>query len=326
MLAVMRILTIDGGGIRGLVPATVLRELEHRAGAPVVELFDLVVGSSTGAILGLGLTAPAAGGTTPRYTAGELVRLYLEEGPRIFSRPLWHRLRAVGNLLGPKYPDGPLEDVLGAYLGGTRLRETLLPVVATAYELELRAPFFFRTTRAVADPAYDWDLAEVARASSAAPTYFSPALLRAADDDPNAAYALVDGGVFANNPTMVAYVEARRTAPEADLTIVSLGTGEQTRPLPYRDARGWGLVRWARPILDVVLDGVSDTVDHEVETLAETRDPGSPRYWRLQPTLPPTVGDIDDASSDNLGRLRAAADRLVAEHDGELDAIVAATT
>jgi patatin-like phospholipase/acyl hydrolase len=321
----MRILTIDGGGIRGIVPAVVLAELERRAGLPAAELFDLIVGSSTGGILALGLAAPA--GTDSRYSADELVELYEREGPIIFSQPLLHRIRAAGNLLGPKYPSGPIEEVLGRYLGDVRLRDSRTRVVVSAYEIELRAPFLFRSARAVDDPSYDWDMDAVARAASAAPTYFSPARLTAAATDARDAYALIDGGVYANNPTMIAYAEARTAAPvDEELTIVSLGTGELTRPIPYRQAQGWGLVRWARPLLDVVFDGVSDTVDYEVRRLTEDAQTRMRRYWRLQPILPMDSGPIDDASVTNIEELETLARRFVSDHTRDLDAVLEAVT
>lgn len=318
----LRILTIDGGGIRGLVPAVVLAELERRAGAPAAELFDLVVGTSTGGIVALGLTAPRDG--RPGFAAEELAELYRREGPTIFSRPLGHRIRTVGNLFGPKYPAAPLEEVLGRYLGDARLRDASTGVVVTAYELELRAPFFFRSARAARDPAHDWSMAEVARATAAAPTLFPPVRLGAAPQDDRDGYTLVDGGVFANNPTMVAYADARTQPSGEDLTVVSLGTGELTQPIRYEDARGWGLVRWARPLLDVVFDGVSDSVDHQARRLADERGTSLRRYWRLQPVLPRDSGGIDDASPANLRRLDELARRFVDDHARDLDAIVAA--
>jgi patatin-like phospholipase/acyl hydrolase len=80
-------------------------------------------------------------------------------------------------------------------------------------------------------------------------------------------YALVDGGVFANNPTLCAYAEtkwmqdAKMFRKEDDILVVSLGTGELTRPLYYDQSKWWGVGRWAQPILSVVFDGVSDAVD-----------------------------------------------------------------
>lgn len=319
----LRILTIDGGGIRGIIPATVLAELERRTGAATCDLFDLIVGSSTGGLLALGLTAPRDG--RPRYTAEELAALYQADGPTIFSRPLVHRILAAGNLLGPKYPPGPIEQVLHRHFSGVRLREALATVVVPAYEIEMRLPFFFRSARAVQDPAYDWSMAQAARATTAAPTYFPPVRLRADVTDPRASYALIDGGVFANNPAMVGYAEARTTDPdEHDLLLLSLGTGSATRPIRYDQARRWGVAQWARPILDVVFDGVSGTVDYEVARLMDDALEGTRHYWRLQPVLRGAHEAIDDASPDNMRALRALAQRFVDEHEREIDAVAEA--
>lgn len=319
----LRILTIDGGGIRGIIPAVILAELERRTGAATCDMFDLIVGSSTGGLLALGLTAPREG--RPRYSAEDLVQLYQLDGATIFSRPLAHRIRSVGNLLGPKYPPEPIEQVLRRHLGTTRLRDALTSVVATAYELELRVPFFFRSARAAEDPAYDWSMAQAARATSAAPTYFPPVRLRADASDVNSSYALIDGGVFANNPAMVGYAEARTVAPDRhDLLLVSLGTGGATRPIRYADARRWGLARWARPILDVVFDGVSDTVDFEVRRLTDDALPGTRQYWRLQPLLDGTAEALDDVSPANIHALTTLARRFVVERAHDLDEIAEA--
>ena len=101
MSDVIKILSIDGGGIRGLIPAVVLAEIEKRTGKPASELFDLIAGTSTGGILALGLTCPAADGR-PRYSAERLIDLYQKEGNRIFNRSRWRRffkLDRVGDYL-----------------------------------------------------------------------------------------------------------------------------------------------------------------------------------------------------------------------------------
>ena len=97
MARTIRVLSIDGGGIRGIIPALMLGEIERRTNKPIAELFDLIAGTSTGGILALGLTVPGPDGK-PKYCADELVQLYKEEGPRIFHRPTWHRIRSVGGV------------------------------------------------------------------------------------------------------------------------------------------------------------------------------------------------------------------------------------
>src|SRR5436305_15011351 len=118
----VRVLSIDGGGIRGVIPAVVLSEIERRTGRSVPDLFDLVAGTSTGGISALGLTAPGEGGA-PRWRAADLLELYRHEGGHIFSRSLWQRVRTVDGALGPRYAVRGLEAALERYFGDVRLRD-----------------------------------------------------------------------------------------------------------------------------------------------------------------------------------------------------------
>ena len=310
----MRILAIDGGGIRGLIPAVVLAELERRTGRRTAELFDLIAGTSTGGILACGLTRPgddAAGA----FTAADLIGLYEGEGPEIFHRSLLKRIESVEGYLDERYDDGGLNAALRRYLGATRLSQTLTDVFITAYEIERRQAFFFRSSRARVDPTYDFRLVDAARATAAAPTYFEPARVR--DIAASASYALIDGGVFALNPAMTAYAELAAAGRREEIElVVSLGTGAQTRSLPFEEVRGWGQLEWARPIVDVVFDGVAQTVDFELGRLLPEG-----RYVRLQTRLQEASDELDDASDRNLEALRREGSRLVQERSADLDRI-----
>ena len=315
----MRILAIDGGGMRGLIPAVVLAELERRTGRRTAELFDLIAGTSTGGILACGLTRPAADGSgRPAFTAADLIGLYESEGPEIFHRSLLKRSSVVDGYVNERYDDTGLNAALGRYLDGTRLSDAVTDVFITAYEIERRQAFFFRSARARTDPTYDFTFVDAARATAAAPTYFEPARVR--DVAEAETYALIDGGVFALNPAMCAYAEvaAAGGAGEIDL-VVSLGTGSHTRPLHHVDVQGWGQLEWARPLVDVVFDGVAQTVDFELGQLMPEG-----RYVRLQTALTDASDDIDDASDDNLEALRRQGTRLVEERSADLDRIASA--
>jgi uncharacterized protein len=314
--AVRRILSIDGGGIRGVIPATVLVEIEERTQKPVAELFDLVAGTSTGGLLALGLTKPGEGGG-PQFSARQMLELYEREGAAIFHRDLWHRFTALENILEEKYPSDGIEGVLVKYFGETNLSEALTEILVTSYDIERRTPFFFRRSRARDRAGWDWPMRQAARATSAAPTYFEPAKLEAAGGGEY--YALVDGGVFANNPGMCAYSEAKTLWPEEDdFLVVSLGTGELTRRIPYAEAKGWGLAKWAQPILGVVFDGVSDTVDFQLGQLCRDPQDRVARYLRLQVRLDEGSDDMDDASKGNIHILRLLAEELVRGTDAEI--------
>lgn len=258
----MRVLSIDGGGIRGIIPAMLLAEIEERTQTPIARLFDLIAGTSTGGILALGLTVRGENGA-PKYRAQELVELYEREGRNIFNRSTWHRLRACGNAVEEKYSADGIRSVLERKFGNARLKDALADLLVPSYEIERRMPFFFRSRMAREKTEYDYEIRDVALATSAAPTYFEPHRI-VVNQDPLDYYALIDGGVFANNPAMCAYAEAKAQDPRADVLLVSFGTGELVRPIFYDEAKDWGLINWAQPILGTVFDGVSDTVDYQL--------------------------------------------------------------
>jgi uncharacterized protein len=300
----VRVLSIDGGGIRGIIPALVLVELERLAGRRTFELFDLIAGTSTGGILACALCAPDP------MPAEQLVGLYEERGPDIFDRSIRQRVRSADGLLDEKYDSASLDRVLHDFLSDKRLRDTRPDLIVPAYDVTTPGPYFFKSRNAREGEDEDFPLSTVARATSAAPTYFEP--LEAG------ARALVDGGVFAVNPAMCAYAEVLRHFPGAETLLLSLGTGERTRKRSFGEIEDWGLAKWARPILDVVFDGVSDAVDYQLRHTL-----GDGRYHRLQVELKGASDDLDDADEENLRALRGRAEELIASSEDALRALAA---
>jgi predicted acylesterase/phospholipase RssA len=311
-----RVLALDGGGIRGLIPAFLLKELESRTGRRISEMFELIAGTSTGGILALGLTKPGKDGA-PQFTASDMCDLYLREGTTIFPHSIFQELKTLHGLADARYPAGPIEQVLAERFGDTMLSQALTEVVIPSYDLSAPGPYFFKREYAASETE-DWDvpMADVARATSAAPTYFDPAIVRSADG--RAEHALVDGGTFANNPALSGYVDALRLKKETPrIVVVSIGTGlpPQTPgsgPIPIDAAKAgdFGLAKWARPILEVVLDGVPKAVEYQMRVIQEA-DEGALTYYRLQSDLPTASHALDDASPENCARLVADAEALI---------------
>jgi patatin-like phospholipase/acyl hydrolase len=316
---VIKILSIDGGGIRGIIPALVLAEIEKRTGRRIADLFHLIAGTSTGGILALGL-AISKSPPSPPYSATQMLELYEREGSRIFSRRFPRKVAAGGNLRRPKYSTAGIEQVLLKYFGDSRLRDAATDLLITGYEIERSFPFFFRSAIARERSDYDFPAREVARATCAAPTYFEPMKLPTGTFTNH--YTIIDGGVFANNPGACALVEARTTYPDAtDFLVVSLGTGELTSCLPYEEAKNWGVVRWARPALDLVLDGVSRTVDYQLRQLLPDTPAKCKRYYRFQTTLDNHTHKLDNTSPRNITALRALALNLVERESAAIDTL-----
>ena len=197
-----------------------------------------------------------------------------------------------------------LESALAQFFGDAEFKSALTPLLISSYDLQGQLPFFFKSHKIASDPTYNWKLTDIARATSAAPTFFSPLHLTKGEAD----YALVDGGVFVNNPSMAAYAEARSLYPDAPaFTVVSVGTGDRQDQITYASAKDWGLLGWAKEIVPVLMDSVSEAVDFELRAL-----PGC-TYHRLQvPHLQNASSDMDDADPENLRELQKVAEEYVA--------------
>ena len=303
-----RILSIDGGGIRGLIPALVLAHLEEATGRRVSELFDLIVGTSTGGILACALARGDENGV-PLYSALDLADLYRERGQDVFSGSTWDRIRTLGGVLDELYDHEELEAVLHHYLGDSLLSESLTHVMVTSYDIERRQTVFFKSWR---DRFEQVRALDACRATSAAPTYFEPAHVDLDGD----VRTLVDGGVFINSPAVSAYAEAIKLFPGEQFQMLSLGTGELTRTIHKEDADGWGKAGWLLPLLSCMFDGMADAADHQMRLFL------GEQYQRLQLTLMGANDDMDDATPENLLKLEGLAHRMMEERSDVLGKVL----
>lgn len=312
-----RVLSFDGGGIRGLVSCIWLAGVEKAlldAGKPGVRRsFDLVAGSSTGAIIACGLGAG--------LSADAMAELYRRQRDLIFpglAGRLWSRLARLPaqGPSAPKYDGKGLEKVLRKVFGATTLGQLGMPTLVTCYDTIQRRPVVFKSFK----PEHrDLPVWEVCRASAAAPTYFPAHPLKVEGRN----CALIDGGVVANNPTACAIAEAMRKDARVDssqdLVVLSVGTGERTRSIDLKSAREWGAVEWAVPIIDVLFDGSTDSVDYIARQLV------GDGYFRLQAELIIGLDDLDDTSATNIAALETLAKDYLAKPDTrkQLAALVA---
>lgn len=244
-----KILSIDGGGMYGVVPAEWCMILEQRLGVRLADVFDLVVGTSTGSVL--------AGGIAKRIPLSRVLELYLEQGKEIFKDPKEGLDAWIG---GPKYKGKHLRSVLEHHLGKeTPLGGTRPMLMITAYDMNNGTPEFFKSWKQHEEGIL---LVDAIAASSSSPTFHPMVRI----DD----VCYVDGGVFAANPAMTALAEALELwGGQEDLLLVSFGTGffNRQRRTCSDSTRRWGLLRWAQEIPGVLLDGQYDMVDYELERI-----------------------------------------------------------
>ena len=288
-----KILSIDGGGIRGLIPALFLAEIEERTGKPISEIFDLIIGTSTGGILACALTLPdiSQEAPTPKYTAKEVVDFYFEEGERIFKKIFGRGLFSLGFLFKAKYPITNLSNVLKEYFGEVELAEALTEVITTSYETEVLADnYFFKSEKARNRAGENYAFWQAATATSAAPTYFEPLKL--------GNHCLIDGGISMGNPAQEAINEALSKGIDLkDILLVSLGTGETHYSQPYTKVKKWGLAEWVQPLIKFIFRSNANKVNYAMRQLLPLQN-----YYRFSPILKEEI-EMDDASFANLSKM-----------------------
>ncbi|MFQ5729132.1 MAG: patatin-like phospholipase family protein [Waddliaceae bacterium] len=310
----VRILSLDGGGIRGLIGLKVLEEVEKRTREATCNLFDLIAGASTGSITALALSAPKeVGSTEPRFSAQNITQLYMEKAKEIFPPvPWWKKpFKVVEDLAEPKYGLG-LEKVMDEYCGNTLFRDALTEVMVPSFEITESEPWFFQRTVARIDPQFDsLTMKEVVLAATAAPTYFRPRQIWK--------YAFIDGGVCDNTPSTTIYSLAKQMfhQPDDKHLMLSLGTGSCKEVIPYTSDEGFGEIDWAPKVLGLLLQGPGQVAEKQTDFLFSATDTKKKRL-RLQPTLLAEHDKLDDASEENLEFLAETGRKLVEDNDEQL--------
>lgn len=302
-------LSIDGGGVRGIISAMVLQRLEEKTGKRIWELFDYIGGTSTGAILALGLTAQKHNSVpgTPCYKAEELVELYgSEERFRIFNYSWWDALKSGKQWLGSLYSADPFEKLLSEKFGNLYLSSALTNVLVTATEFKTkRMCVFTKKGKDLGSQVLDGEflMRDLARATSAAPSYFSVGNVTEPEEDGHGYKVVpyIDGGICCNNPAQLVWNRLQREfdATPEDVYLVSLGTGMMNptnHPKPTAGVLSW--LPWAT---SYYMDGNTYAIDDELSSLL-----GDKHYTRLQPEIKEKIG-LDDISEKNLTSLKKVA-------------------
>ena len=336
-----KILSIDGGGIRGIIPCKILSYIETQIGGNLSDTFDLIAGTSTGGIITLGLTTKKPDDDCPYY-AEEMLELYRKNGKLIFAKRQKDFLSRIGSVFKKTkaitenpYDSSNLEKLLSDYFRGAMLKNSKTNVLVTTYDISEGKPFIFSTRLAkVFDSENikeDFLVEEIARSTSAAPTYFEPSIIR---DKAGGDFAFVDGGVFANNPSILAYCEgkelykiqtkafdAKVTQSDSDLPfyLLSIGTGISRQRISGQDAKKWRAANWLNPLLSsVFMQSVAESTHYTLQHLLPPYENGTPRYQRINVTIPEENSQMDNVSDENINKLCEFAENYIKENESTL--------
>lgn len=322
-----KILSIDGGGIRGILPAMILQEIERRlrqrtggANARIADCFDMVAGTSAGGMLACSMLYNHNG---QKMDCAKAVELFESGGPIIFKKNGFNGIRRMFDSMCPAKN---IESVLAGIFGDSRLSASETEGLVTAYDITNREAVLFDTDSAQKDPNRDYRLADIARATSAAPTYFPVAEIRSMAGTKK---CLVDGGIYANDPSLCAIIEAKKKvwketncAPKIrDMYVVSIGTGRVSKSYLYDKAKSWGLISWALPVIDILQSSGAEVISYQVGKLFEAE--GCQRqYVRLTPEIGSASDQMDDGSEKNITALKQSAQDYIQKHSADLDRVL----
>lgn len=274
-MSTFNILVIDGGGLRGIIPVRILQKIEELTGKKIQDSFDMLAGTSTGGLIASCMTLrDEQQPDKPKYSLEEIADIYITKSNVIFPHKsgissFFHKLT---NLYSPAFSDAGIDTVLKQYIAGQTVKDSLLPIMISTYDLNGNRPVFFKSSEGFSDETANAKIYDVCRATSAAPTYLP-------------AYSFlhkgkmltgIDGGVYVNNATMAAIAEISKYGSKGfykkrdgtnvafeDIRVLSLGTGSFNGTISETEATSWGELQWVQKITDIMMKGVNQTTDYE---------------------------------------------------------------
>ena len=318
-----RILSIDGGGIKGIVPAVVLlhlekllKQLSNNQNSRIHDYFDLFSGASTGAIIIAGLLSPDKN-NHPKYSPEEILDLYLENGHIIFNSSFFQEIKSVSGIVNVKYDPEGLESVFKKYFGKSELKGLLKPSLIPVYDLSRGKNYFFRQQKALISPRHNFYVKDLLRGATSALSYFPPAQISTVNSLEHRCF--IDGGVFANNPALSAYAEFRyhnSNLHAKDTMMLSLGTGRKTTNLDCEVTANWGAAEWLYQGSYLTSNAVASASDYQLNAVYDNK----PNYLRLDASFDDEQSSsMDNTDKEYLDYLISLGESIVKDKQSEIN-------
>jgi len=318
-----RILSIDGGGIKGIVPAVVLLHLENllkqlskNQNSRIHDYFDLFSGASTGAIIIAGLLSPDKNNRA-KYSSKEILDLYLENGHIIFNSSLFQEIKSVSGIVNVKYDPEGLESIFEKYFGKSELKGLLKPSLIPVYDLSRGKNYFFRQQKALISPRHNFYVKDLLRGATSALSYFPPSQISTVNGLEHRCF--IDGGVFANNPALSAYAEFRyhnSNLHAKDTMMLSLGTGRKTTNLDCEVTANWGAAEWLYQGSYLTSNAVASASDYQLNAVYDNK----PNYLRLDASFDDEQSSsMDNTDKEYLDYLISLGESIVKDKQSEIN-------
>jgi hypothetical protein len=323
----VKVLSIDGNGTRMIPALQCLAYLEMRSGKPIWELFDMMVGTSSGGLIVAALAAPDETGKA-RFTAQQLLEAYPKLLSRMHAAPLVHPLLSLEGRTAPKFLTRERQRVLIDLFGKTsQVGETLTTITLPAFVLEQRSPFFFASDQGKSTipgdgpgrapiEAGDYFLADAVIAATGDPAVFAPSRITNVEGEQTLTFT--GAQLYAGNPTILALGEALLRFPKRQCVVISLGGGTVPTDVPVKPG-GWDAIASPDQMVGAAIDGSAVTISHASSLLHRFGSGPVAAYIRLDPTLPASAADPGNFSRANVQELEKAGARLTTEKTATLD-------
>jgi len=328
---VFTVLAIDGGGVRGIIPARFLEEIEERTGKPIAELFDLIGATSTGSIIASGLTVPnPKDPKKPKFTAKDILALYHKDAVDIFPEIQFRNLRHLLPGASGFYDPEPLEKSLKATLGDAKVKDALTSLMIPATEIKKYKPTWIHHFKGKKD-VEGWGsmlLRDAVRATTAAPTLIPTKYLytHPNEDNPKAKerHAFIDGSIFAGTICRKLHTAAKKLAPpDAEIVIVHIGTSYNKMsfsPDEFNKFSPLGLVSKSNG--SVIINMTTDMVTLDINN--DLKDEIGDLFFSFDKPIDNTTpdapqGSLDNADPENMKNLEKFAENLIDEMNDDLD-------
>lgn len=339
----INVLSLDGGGILGIIPLRILCHIEQETSLPIGQLFKLISGVSTGGITALGLTKPNAKNTGPQYSAETVLKFYKTEASKVFKRTwagnLCHKTVLsdyIYNAFFSKYSANGAASVFSKLLGETKLSEAITHILIPAYNINKskdRGPRLkvFSSLKAqqrknALSPDLSFNLQndflmkDLAFATSAAPTYFPPKHICVPSSKDS--YCLIDGGVAINDPSLLAYIQACALYPKTNINILSLGVSQSNDGFnKIIKNQSPGLFAWCKKISKLIIIPQISTYQFILGRLL-LQNQNKISYVRIQPSRNEAFSDFDDISPEHIALLERTAYQIINRKKKEIDHLI----
>ncbi len=330
-----KILSIDGGGLRGVVPITVLKKVEELTGKKIHESFDLIAGTSTGGLITCAVSLKNPDKPNEAlYSLDQVMDVYINRGHEIFPQhnKLQDLIHKGRDLLKPMFDADGIDKVLKDLVKGYRMSDCLNNIMVCSYDLNNNMPLFFKSRDVKRNPAQNALLYDICRATSAGPTYLPSYPMNYPNDNEDPKRNCIDGGVYVNNPSMAALAEFSKhfheylpeSSEENDIDykkvfVLSVGTGTYACKISESDTKSKGELYWATRIVEIMMRGVNRTTDYEMQQMMVAGN-----YVRLTINIDSDAhSDMSDSSAETTHYLIDAAQEQIIDNAEKMEALKA---